>query len=92
MLKYIRGLIMKKKDIEKALEDGLTIGEMSVRFEKGATTIRYWMKKFGLRPNFNGPKKIWSEQRRHGDENTPNDPTAIDNQDDKQQILHDKLE
>lgn len=53
---------MEKKNLEALLSDGMTIKSIAECVGKGETTVRYWMAKFELKPNFSGPRKTWSDE------------------------------
>jgi hypothetical protein len=46
---------MNKLELEIDVENGLSSYEMSKKYNKGSTTIRYWLKKYNLKtnPNYN---------------------------------------
>lgn len=42
---------MNKKKLEALLSEGCTVREIGRRLDSSQTNVRYWMKKFSLRPN-----------------------------------------
>lgn len=59
---------MNKTDLEKFVNNNLSINKIAKEFNKSVTTIRYWMKKFGLQSKFKYPtvydKIDWEECQR----------------------------
>ncbi|SRR6266704_866456 len=45
---------MNKLDLEKIVSDGKSISEISSHFGKSPTTIRYWLRKTGLKTAWSG--------------------------------------
>jgi hypothetical protein len=51
--------VVAKAKLEEALRENLTIAKMATRFNRGATTIRYWLKKHGLKSNPRRSSRVW---------------------------------
>lgn len=45
---------MNKETIELLINDGKSINEIAKQFDKSQTSIRYWMRKYGLKSKWNG--------------------------------------
>lgn len=43
---------MNKKELEECIKNGKSISQISKKFNKGKTTVRYWLNKYNLKTNF----------------------------------------
>lgn len=62
-----------KEELERLLAAGLSVREIADRMERGFSTIRYWIRRYGLKPpprrkrgSEDGPREMESRCKRHG--------------------------
>jgi hypothetical protein len=49
---------LDKAELKRLVADGLTVRQLAAELDRSPTTIRYWLKKHGLRLSHRGPKRI----------------------------------
>lgn len=49
---------LDKAQLARLVANGLTVRQLAVELDRSPTTVRYWLKKYGLHLNRPGPKRI----------------------------------
>jgi len=52
---------LDEAELRQLVSSGLTVRQLAVLLDRSPTTVRYWLKKYGLRLSHPGPKRIHGE-------------------------------
>jgi hypothetical protein len=52
---------LDREELERLAEDGLTVRELGLRLDRSPTTVRYWLRKYGIALSHPGPRRIHGE-------------------------------